>query len=260
MVSGGLAVRWHQVLLVRARLCAVIRVAGAWLLLLFGSFGQQAVAGSFVVTPVRVELSGAARSAVLTVSNNESAPLTIELRIVRWTQEEGQDQLKDSEDLLATPAVFVLAGHTSQVLRIAPRGLTAGPAEQAYRLFVEEVPQGVSISSGIQVALRMSIPVFIAPSVRLPGPLRWSATVVDDKVLLSVINDANTSVRLLKVTTAFRGSGAAEPLSLAYVLAGQQRSWLLQLPLSPGQGKRALTVRATTDAGDIDVEVPLEGR
>ena len=52
-----------------------------------------ASAGSFGISPLRLELAGQARTAVLTVRNDEDAPALIQVETLLWTQDDGQDRL-----------------------------------------------------------------------------------------------------------------------------------------------------------------------
>jgi len=216
-----------------------------------------AQAGSFVVTPVRVELSGSVRSAVLTVANSEDALLTLQLRTVEWTQAEGRDVFADSTELLATPAVFTLGPRGLQVFRVALRKPKSPQIEAAYRLFVEEVPAAGAGVPGVQVALRMSIPVFVAPALVSSPGMTWDARVSANRLVLSAFNEGNTSARLLGVNVSTRDAKAVESLPLTYVLARQRWSWALSDLFLQGRTPDTLLLQVTADEGNVDSAVTV---
>ncbi len=130
-----------------------------------------AVAGSFNVSPVRVELSTAHRTQALTVRNEGGEPSVVQVQILAWSQDSGQDILQPTTDLLVSPPVFTVQPGKSQLVRIALRS-TPDPARQlSYRAILQEVP-GPSRADGpsLQVALKISVavPVSVAIPVAVP--------------------------------------------------------------------------------------------
>ena len=214
----------------------------------------SATAGSFVVAPVRVDLSSVKRSAELAVSNDDDAPLTLQLRVMAWNQLDEQDVLSNTTNLLATPTVFELTPHESRKIRVALRQAPVRSVEVAYRLFIEVVPQGALSRPGIQVALRMSVPVFAAPEVAVKKPLVWHAVQHAGVVSLSVFNASNGSSRLVNLR-ATPVSGDALPI--AYVLAGQRRTWVLPFNAERGEPK-LLHITGLTEDGSLSADVPVE--
>jgi fimbrial chaperone protein len=78
----------------------------------------SALAGSFSVNPVRVELSAQHSSAVVQVENTGSSEVTVEARIFAWVQPDGKDQLSTTREVIVTPQVFRLKTGATQLLRI----------------------------------------------------------------------------------------------------------------------------------------------
>ena len=124
---------------------------------------MSAHAGSFSISPIRLDLSATARTAALTVRNDDREAL-VQAEIMLWEQVDGQDRLTPTRDLLVSPAVFTLPPNGSQLVRVALRSPPADATrELSYRLILQEVPQTASPGfSGLQVALRLSVPVFVA--------------------------------------------------------------------------------------------------
>src|SRR5215469_11000812 len=122
-----------------------------------------AAASSISVAPIRVELSGTKRTAVLTVRNADDAPVVVQARPVAWSQRDGEDQLDDTHDLVVTPPLFTVPGKGQQVLRVALLRDADATRELDYRLVLSEVPSSVTPDiTGLRVALRITLPVFVA--------------------------------------------------------------------------------------------------
>jgi fimbrial chaperone protein len=239
----------------------VAAVAARLILAVFLCAPAMARAGSFIVTPVRLDLGNGQSSAVLTLTNAEDAELTVQIRTTRWTQREGEDQYEPSRDLIAAPSVFRLGPNAAQVIRIGLRATQPRAVEQAFRLFLEEVPAPPEPGqSGVRIALRMGIPVFVAPAGAAVGSgvvgadLHWQASRRGDQIVLSARNQGAIHARLLDLDLADGLMPLRERSPLAYVLAGQERQWVLEDARHPD----AIQVRAITDDGTIELTVPVD--
>jgi fimbrial chaperone protein len=232
------------------------RLAGAALLALLA--GSAALAGSFQVSPVRVELSPAVPTAVINVRNESATDsVVVQLRAVNWKQEGGEDVYVPSTELIATPPIFTLQPGGAQTVRAGLRRAENRDVEQSFRLFITEVPGPAKPGfQGLQVALNVGIPVFIAPKVRQATPLVWRAAPGGaGQLALSVSNPGNLHVQVLEARVLEGPDVLATTQQPRYLLAGQAATW--QLPATrPPKGKLRITAR--TDAGDVEAEVPLE--
>ena len=85
------------------------------------ALSAPAVAGSFSISPLRVDFTATSSTAALTVRNEEAAPVVVQTQGLGWSQEGGQDALAPSRDLLISPAVFTLQPGGSQLIRVALR-------------------------------------------------------------------------------------------------------------------------------------------
>ena len=228
-----------------------------------------ASAGSFSIDPVRIQLSEARPSAVMRVENRGSAVVTVQLQAMRWSQSGNREQLDTSRELLATPQVFRLRPGQVQVVRIALLRPVDEQRELAYRLLLDEVPPPPAADfRGLQMALRISMPVFVQP--RSPATADLAAMMVehDGQRQLRLHNRGQAHLQLtglnLLPETATSPADVADAAQLArapdgvqalyahdktlYLLPGQQR----ELPL-PSQSFTAagqsLSLRAQTDSG-----------
>lgn len=231
----------------------------------FGLSPVAAFAGSFSVSPLRVELSAGAATGALTIRNRADEPVVVQAEAMLWVQVDGQDQLTPTRDLLVSPAVFTLAGEGSQLVRVALRRAPDAGRQLSYRLLLTEVPtQPAEGSSGLSVALRLSLPVFVAPASGSAEPnVEWSLARAGDEWTLTARNAGNAHARVLSFTAAPEdGRGDALDQRVAtYILPGHARSW----PLGAAEGVakaategRRLRVKGAAEAGDFDVVVALD--
>lgn len=232
----------------------------------FGLSPAQAVAGTFSISPLRAELSSRTPTAALTLRNQESTAVVVQAEVLLWVQEDGVDRLTPSRDVLVSPAVFTVAPNASQLVRLALRRAPDTNTELSYRLILTEVPQQASPDfNGLNVALRLSLPVFVDPATAGPAgaSLEWSAARdATGGIVLTARNSGNTHARVLGfAVTPLDGAAPSIPQDVAvYILPGQTRTWTLGIndnePKSSTDWHR-LRMKGSSEAGEFEVEMPL---
>jgi len=208
-------------------------------------------AASFTVSPVRITLAPGSATDSLTVRNNGSEPAVVQLEPLRWSLRDGVDVQEPTRELLATPPIFTLAPGASQIVRVGLRGRGPDPVtEIAYRLLLKEVPSALPAgASGIHMALRINLPVFVQPLSAARPSLQWQAR-REGGLRLSARNDGNVHLQLL----GLRVDGVEWPLPAAsgYLLPGQTRTW----PVDPkAPAGTTLRLVARTDGGELASDV-----
>ena len=220
-----------------------------------------AAAGTFSIAPVRIELAGAQRTAVLTVHNDDAAPLVVQVSALNWSQAVGEENYAPTRDLLATPPVFTLPPNGEQIVRVALRREPDATRELDYRLLLAEVPQPADKNfTGLRVALRLSIPVFVKAAGPAPAALAWRAQWLDDGGLaVSATNTGLTHQQVSDFTLHFAGSdGTARGVVSRYVLPGSTVTWKIAPPAGAGRAG-AMSIRGASDQGDFQADVALAG-
>jgi fimbrial chaperone protein len=210
-----------------------------------------AAASSISVAPIRVELSGAKRTAVLTVRNSDDSPVVVQARPVAWTQRDGEDQLDDTHDLVVTPPIFTIPGKGQQVLRIALLRDADATRELDSRMVLSEVPSSVTPeTTGLRVALRITLPVFIAAQAHTGAEVAWSHKWQSDGTLEITAQNRGTA-HLQILDFAVQGAKAAGQVAPHYLLPGTIVHWELH---PDGVAHDApLVLKGHSDAGDFTV-------
>jgi fimbrial chaperone protein len=236
----------------------VLKAGIAFALSMFVS--ASALAGTFSIAPVRVELTAAKRTEVLTLKNQENAPVVIQARLYSWSQVDGEDLLVETRDLLATPPVFTLSPEGEQVIRVAVRSADASAdahRERSYRLVLQEVlPEAPNGFTGLRVALKISLPIFIKPSQPAKSEVAWHARRHAEGIEISARNDGTAHLQITDFTLeSARGNKARQSVS-RYVLPGSRVTW--QLPSTAWDADTmALKLHAFTDEGEVSKEITL---
>jgi fimbrial chaperone protein len=214
----------------------------------------SALAGSFSVNPVRVELSAQRSSAVVQVENTGSSEVTVEARTFAWAQPEGKDQLSPTREVIVTPQVFRLKAGATQLLRIGALRKPDQSNELPYRLVLEEIPPPPAPDvKGLQVALRISIPVFLRPPVEAKDKIDVAITAESERQLRLVFsNSGNASAAFSNLSISEEESPdqlIAAHGGVIYMLAGQRRELVLDSKrYSPD---KKLLIRAQSPTGPV---------
>jgi fimbrial chaperone protein len=219
-------------------------------------------AGSFQVNPIRVEMSAGVTTAALTIRNDGDEPVVVQLSVLAWSQESGEDKYGATKEALVTPPIATIAAGAQQIVRVGLRRPPDPRRELAFRLFVQEVPPPPKPDfNGLQVALRVGLPVFVAPLAPSTRQLAWSAKIEpDDAIRLTVRNTGNTHVQIsdFELRPSDDEVPVAHEAGLAYALAGESREWLLRSLNPRSRTATELRLKAITDAGEIESVVKLE--
>jgi fimbrial chaperone protein len=220
-----------------------------------------AIAGTFTVTPVRINMSPRDRATAVTITNDGDEELVMQADIYAWSQKPGgEDDLVLSEDLILSPPILKLAARSRQVVRLAKVRQPATDRQQFYRLIVREIPEAKPAAKDVQlqVALAFSLPVFITPP-KTNRAIECGATRAGDALAVACENTGDTFIQLRDIAIS---NAAGQPVAARdagiYILPGIKRT--IDIKRAEGRisgGRMKLLV--TLDDGatqSYDVTVP----
>jgi fimbrial chaperone protein len=226
------------------------RAAAAALLL---SFAAGASAASLDVNPVLIDLAPAARSAELKLTNVSNAALSVQVDVREWSQDfDGSEQLADTRALLVVPPIFTIPPGERQIVRIGKLGAPAEDVEKSFRVLVTELAgaRAENVAPALNMRLRLSIPVFVAPIAR---PAAADIAVEDvaateDGTRVTLHNTGNAHAKIERIDVRSDGDWSALPVetvsSLRYLLPDARARLAL-----PGQHVSAIRIKAE-DGGE----------
>jgi fimbrial chaperone protein len=217
-----------------------------------------ACASTFNISPIRAELAAGHRTEALTITNAEDNPVVVQIRVVRWSQKNGAEELDDTRELLATPPVLQIPANSQQIIRVALRRDPDPTQELTYRVIFEEVPQAAPKDfTGLRVALRLSIPIFVAPARgKANADLAWASRWLPNGQLeLAATNNGSGHLQITDFEAQFPGSlMPLRGVASKYVLPGSRMSWTLTPP-ADARRQGAIPIRGHSDQGDFSADV-----
>lgn len=216
-------------------------------------------AGTLLVSPIRVHLSAESPTAVLSVRNQGDQEKLIQLEVVHWFQQDGHDRYETATNILATPPVFRLPAGESQLIRLGLRDVPQNRSEEAYRIFVREVPEQGATQQPLRLALRLGIPIFVAPAVKsqltAKDGLQWSLTeAAQGRVTLQAQNQSDFHIQLHNIKLQQGGTTLKMLQGMKYLLPGQQFSWNIEPDSQPAVTGQ-YSVQADSDVGPIRFDI-----
>lgn len=230
----------------------VLRLLGAAIVLLSPPGATEADAATLDVRPTLLQLLPGQKVGVLYLVNQDDAPHTYQIKSFRWLPN-GTEQLQEpTDEVIANPSIVVLQPKQTQIVRYGLRGGLAAAPEQAYRMIVDEVPQEVATpGSGLNVLLRVSLPLFVRNVVQPPAPSLTVAWTEADRTLhLRIANTGPYTTRVVQAKIGGDGVPAGlEIAQLHYVLPGGATDFAFKLPTA--WVPRRASVTLTTDGGDV---------
>jgi fimbrial chaperone protein len=226
-------------------------------LMVLGAGALPAGASSFTIAPIRVELGAAHRSATLTLTNADAQPVLIAVRAMAWSQPDGQEILTATHEVLANPPVLRIPGRGSQVVRVSLHRAPDAKREVTYRVVLDELPQAAASGlNALRVAMRISVPVFVAPRQGRAAPdVRWELhRLPDGEFDLVGINGGTAHLQVADLEVRLAASTPVPVRTAHYLLAGDRVAWRLKAG-SPIPSDAVIVVQGHSDTGEFSAAV-----
>jgi fimbrial chaperone protein len=227
-------------------------------LLMLAAAAAPAAASTFNISPIRAQLTASHPTEALTIMNADDSPVVVQVRVVSWSQKSGTEQLEDTRELLATPPVLQIPANGQQIVRVALRRAPDPAQELTYRVIFEEVPQAAPKDFvGLRVALRLSIPIFVAPAhgaanAQVAWESRW---LPNGQLEVAATNSGSGHLQITDFEAQFPGSlMPLRGVTSKYVLPGSRMSWVLTPPADATR-QGTIPIHGHSDQGDFSADV-----
>lgn len=206
------------------------------------------------VSPVVLEVPSPGSATTLTLKNEGKAPLTVQARVFRWTQQQGSERLERTSDVVVSPPAVQLAPGATQTVRVVRTAGAPVRGEEAYRVVINEVSDQYRRGAGaVAFATELRIPVFFAAAdVRMPD-VSWALRQSGNATWLVAVNRGDSRLRLADLQLkGASGAKVAHQGLPGYVLGGASMQW----PIAPA-GRLGASARLTvvTNVGSLDTGV-----
>lgn len=221
---------------------------------------QPALAAGVVqISPVLLDLTGDNAVGVVNFGNQDHEPTTIQVRVFKWRQANGQESLEPTGDVVASPPMAEIAPGASLSIRVVRASGTPISGEDSYRLVIDQLPQARDSGKAVvAMLLRQVLPVFFSSGGRTDPSVAWSVVRRDGRETLMARNDGDRRLRVGKVTiSSGRGSVAMGGALLGYVLGHSQMSWTIPAKAGAFTVGATVKIKVQSDVGAISASAPV---
>ena len=234
-----------------ARMLAIAFVAA------MAALGTPAgLASELSIEPILLEMNAPASTSTITLRSDQDADVTVQTRVMRWSQVDGKETLEPATDVVASPPAVKLSPRSSYVVRIVRVSKQPLVGEESYRLLVDQLPDSrVNAPSAVRLLIRQSIPAFFRAQRLAPAHVDWSLRREGRRLFVTAANSGDEHLRIafLRLQDAAGRSISFGNGLAGYALGRSSIAWTLSnAPRNFGVGAR-VTVTAQTDKGPLNV-------
>ncbi len=208
--------------------------------------GDARAASSLLIWPINPRIEAGQKAVALWLENRGPQPVSLQVRVLAWRQEQFDDRLEAQRLVVGSPPVATIAPGKRQMVRLISMQPAMPGSEQAYRVLVDEMllpGREADALSGVNFQMRYSVPLFVfgAGAVLDTGerpvrselrPVRpelsYRLETVGGRRYLTLHNQGTAHARLAQVR--LRHGERELPLAaglLGYVLPGAWMQWPL---------------------------------
>lgn len=214
-------------------------------------------AASVLISPIDPVIESDQNGASLWLENQDSKPVYMEIKAVRWEQRSGENGYAKQSEVTVSPPFALISPGKRQLIRLIKNQAAPAGQERAYRIFIDEIPQAANeekggASAGVNFQMRYSIPLFVygtgltasqeyAKAKGLASALpALSYRLTQGKI--EVKNDGAVHARLSKLTNA--NGGVLIDGLVGYVLPHSNVAFPLPKGKNPAGGALQATVNS----------------
>jgi fimbrial chaperone protein len=218
---------------------------------------REVRAAAWDVSPVLVTFDAGETATTIEMTNHSGAPASIQARGYRWTQKGDEDALTPTQDVIVSPPIFTVPDGGLQTMRVLLRGGSAAGGARTYRLILDEVPPAARQNREIAVALRLSLPVFVGADPLGRPLLQWRVgREPGGQTVLSASNAGPGYDRVRAIDVTLSDGSHPKLVSRAsntYILAGDERHWVVQDRSGAPTGPLHLSVTSRTGKSELSL-------
>lgn len=224
-------------------------------------------AASISVYPVLITLDGSDSIAAMTVTNRGEETVVMQASVNAWSIRDNEEHYEPTTALVVSPPVFEVAPGKGQIVRVGLIDTEPQAIEQSFRVFLEQAPatpgdDGTVADDGapkgprgVQVMLRIGIPIFVKPAGTRERELVWRAErLAAEQLRIEAVNQGNAHAKVSRLTLLAGDQAIAARDLSSYILPGSRRHWLLDVPAETAAPYR---IQAETNEGMLDTTITV---
>ncbi|WP_212525948.1 molecular chaperone [Actibacterium sp. MT2.3-13A] len=204
------------------------------------------------VSPVTLEVPAPGATAVVTLKNTGETTITVQARVFEWSQDNGTERHEPTRKVVPSPPMTQLAPGATQTVRIVRTTKNRVVGEEAYRVFINEIPNLSENRAGtVSFVTRLRLPLFFVAPGSSVADVKWSVVRRQGATYLIGQNAGAGHLRVADLRLTRDGQTVFSRAGLAgYVLGRSTMQWRI-----PTRAYGALSLGATTNLGQYHAPV-----
>ena len=216
-------------------------------------------AGSLTVSPITLSVPAPGGTTTLSVSGGGEGSTAGQVRVMRWLQTDGAEQLVPTRDVVASPPAFKLEPGRDLTVRLVRTAQNPVIGEECYRVLVDQLPGAEQDQIAVKFAIRHSIPLCFDAARQKQGEVAWRLRPQGKSLVL--LGHNNGARRVVAKDVVITGpKGAKVNLASAVVLGGSTMSWPLAGKVKGFAPGASFTLKAKIGGKDITFTGKTGGR
>lgn len=123
------------------------------------SLATVATADEFSVSPTQLRVPATERVATLTVMSSGSGVSDGQVRVMRWHNENGRNELEPTRDVTASPPSMRMKGNQEITIRLVRKSKKPVRGEECYRVLIDKLPKAAGSEPQVAFTVRQSVPL-----------------------------------------------------------------------------------------------------
>jgi fimbrial chaperone protein len=133
----------------------VARIAAALLWLAAG----PVVADEFSVSPTSIRVAATEQVATLTVVSGGPGATNGQVRVMRWRNENGRNDLEPTRDVTASPPSMHMKANQEITIRLVRKSKKPVRGQECYRVLIDKLPNVKGKGPLVAFTVRQSVPL-----------------------------------------------------------------------------------------------------
>lgn len=212
--------------------------------------------------PIKIYFDAKTKTATLNVENDGKNKTTIQVEAFEWTHDEkGNDIYTPAKDLIFFPKMLTIEKGEQRIVRAGYEGKPEA-VEKTYRLFLHELPVAQNGETGVNMTLRMGLPVFVKP---VKDNRSWrieSLKTSNGAIELGIRNEGSSHIIVNKIAVEGLGpdgkSVFLKEIGGWYTHAGKSRIYTIDLPPEDCLKASQIRVQATVDNAALEEKTTID--
>lgn len=116
-------------------------------------------ADEFSVSPTQLRVPATERVATLTVMSSGSGVAVGQVRVMRWHNENGRNDLEPTRDVTASPPSLQMNANQEITIRLVRKSKKPLRSEECYRVLIDKLPNFSGDEPQVAFTVRHSVPL-----------------------------------------------------------------------------------------------------